>query len=85
MLMPEPKAPRRVTVHLKTGATLEGELAGLDEFHVALRDSQGWYHSFPRDQVTFEIHDPLAAHRALLSKLTDREIHDLFAYLSTLK
>jgi cytochrome c oxidase cbb3-type subunit 3 len=77
--------PGRVSVHLSNGQTIEGELVTVDEFHVALRDQQGWYHSWPRDQVTFEIKDPLAAHQTLLSKLTDADIHNLFAYLATLK
>jgi cytochrome c oxidase cbb3-type subunit 3 len=31
------------------------------------------------------VHDPLAAHRQLLDKLTQADVHNLFAYLETLK
>ena len=51
----------------------------------ALRDSSGWYRSFPRDQVKVNVHDPLSAHRELLSKLTQADVHNLFAYMETLK
>jgi cytochrome c oxidase cbb3-type subunit 3 len=84
MLMPE-TGPPTATVHPKGGSTVEGRLAALDEFRIALRDAQGWYRSFDRNQVTFEIKDRRAAHHALLPKWTDTEIHDAFAYLETLK
>jgi cytochrome c oxidase cbb3-type subunit 3 len=32
-----------------------------------------------------EVHDPLAAHRALMRKYTNTDVHNLFAYLETLK
>ena len=74
-----------VTVVLPSGQRLEGPLLHLDEFNVALRDGSGWYRSFPLDKVKVEVHDPLAAHRELLDKLTQQQFHDLFAYIETLK
>src|SRR5215468_5000937 len=41
--------------------------------------------SIPRDRVKVEIQDPLAAHRELLDKLTQADVHNLFAYLASLK
>jgi len=32
-----------------------------------------------------QINDPMAAHRQLLTKYTDKDIHDVTAYLVTLK
>jgi cytochrome c oxidase cbb3-type subunit III len=78
-------AQRTVTVTLPSGKTLEGPLEHLDEFTVALRDPAGWYRSFPRDQVKVSVLDPLAAHRKLLGKLTQADVHNLFAYMETLK
>jgi cytochrome c oxidase cbb3-type subunit III len=52
---------------------------------VALRDSSGWYRSFSREHVQVEVHDPLAAHRELLNRISQAEFHNLFAYLETLK
>ena len=76
---------RTVTVTLPSGKTIEGPLEHLDEFTIALRDSSGWYRSFPRDQVKVSVHDPLKAHRKLLGTLTQAEFHNLFAYMETLK
>jgi cytochrome c oxidase cbb3-type subunit 3 len=76
---------RTVTVKLPSGQQFEGRLLHLDEFDVAMRDANGVYHSWPRTGVEVTIHDPLAAHRALLEKYTDADVHNLFAYLETLK
>lgn len=76
---------KTVAVTLPSGEQVNGTLAHLDDFMVALREPSGWYKSFPRDQVKVEIHDPLAAHQELLGKLTQADIHNLFAYLETLK
>jgi cytochrome c oxidase cbb3-type subunit III len=76
---------RSVTVTLPSGEKASGTLAHLDEFSVALRDGTGWYRSWPRDQVKVEVKDPLEKHRELLGKYTDADVHNLFAYLETLK
>ncbi|HLW75904.1 MAG TPA: cytochrome c [Bryobacteraceae bacterium] len=74
------------TATVKAGAdTFEGRVVHDDEFEIAITAKDGWYRSWPRDQVQVEIHDPLAAHRALMTKYTDADIHNLFAYLETLK
>jgi cytochrome c oxidase cbb3-type subunit 3 len=40
----------------------------------------------PRDaRLKVEVHDPLAAHAELLKKYTDADMHNLLAYLVTLK
>lgn len=85
MLYPRGAETPTVTVTLPSGEQVNGELEHLDEFSVALRDSAGWYRSFPRSEVKVEVHDPLAAHQALLSKLTQDDVHNLFAYLETLQ
>jgi cytochrome c oxidase cbb3-type subunit 3 len=80
-----PPAPAKVTVHLSSGEQVSGTLEHLDEFTVALRDSSGWYRSFSRENATVEVQDPRAAHEALLPKITDQQMHDLLAYLETVK
>ena len=58
----------------------------LDDFHVALFDKAGNFHSIPlTDGVTVKLDDPLAAHRELLDKYTDADMHNITAYLATLK
>ncbi len=78
-------APLNLTVTTPSGERIDGRMVHLDEFSVALRDASGWYHSWLRDRVTVDVHDPLRAHRDLLSRLTDADIHNLFAYLETLR
>src|SRR6266446_9223838 len=84
MLYPGGK-PTIVVVTLPTGEEVKGPLAHADDFVIALRDASGWYRSFLRDTVKVELQDPLAAHRELLDKLTQADVHNLFAYLESLK
>lgn len=72
-------------VTLPSGEKVSGTLARMDEFTVELSDSSGWHRSWPRDQVKVEVRDPLEKHRELLSQYTDADVHNLFAYLETLK
>jgi len=73
------------TVTATNGQKLSGRVAYRDEFTITLIDSDGWSHSFPAGAVKIEIDDPLRAHTDLLGRYTDEEIHDVFAYLQTLK
>jgi cytochrome c oxidase cbb3-type subunit 3 len=84
MLYPEGKHATAV-VTLPSGEQVKGELKHADDFVIALRDSSGWYRSFRRDRVKVELQDPLAAHRELLERLTQADVHNLFAFLETLK
>lgn len=81
---PKPN-PAKVTVTLASGQTVTGSLAHQDEFTIALRDSSGWYRSWPTANVKYTIDDPLKAHADQLPKYTDDDIHNLVAYLQTLK
>jgi hypothetical protein len=65
---------------------VSGTLERIDNFSVALRDASGGYRSFSRvPGVTVEVRDPLTAHRELLDQYTDEAIHDVVAYLWTIK
>ena len=81
-----PAKPSEVTVVLPSGQSVKGKLEYLDEFTVSLVDTAGVYHTWPRDRTkSVDVVDPLAAHRAMLPVYTDKDIHDLLAYLVTLK
>jgi len=80
-----PPAPAKVTVHLPSGEQISGTLDHLDEFTVSMHDSSGWYRSFSRENVTVDVQDPRAAHEGLLPKYTDQEMHNVLAFLETLK
>jgi len=74
-----------VTVTLPSGQKITGKLAYLDEFTVALRDSTGVYHSWATSRVRYTVDSPVNAHVELFSKYTDDDIHNLMAYLQTLR
>ena len=78
---------RRVTVTLPSGQAFSGRIRRLDDFNVSIYDSSGNYHSWSRedDKVRVEVEDRLAAHRQLLDQYTDADMHNLLAYLVTLK
>ena len=84
MLYPH-DATAEVTVTLPSGQSVTGKLAYHDEFTVGLRDGSGWYHSWPVSDVKYSIKAPAEAHAELLGKYTDDDIHNLMAYLQTLK
>jgi cytochrome c oxidase cbb3-type subunit 3 len=77
-----------VTVTLPSGESFTGTPTYYDDFNVALREPNGTYHSFKRtkkDVPRVEIHNRLQAHVDMLSSYTDADIHNLTAYLVTLK
>ncbi len=84
-LWPAPQGPRKATVTTADGQTFAGALMKLDDFNVSLRMANGDYHEWPADHVKVAVEDKLGAHRALLPKYTDADIHNTAAYLVTLK
>ena len=82
-------AHSQVKVTLNSGATVEGTLKRVDDFTVSLTTAQGEYLSFtrqgPQGVRAVDIQDPLAQHRQLLSQYTDQDMHDVTAYLASLK
>jgi cytochrome c oxidase cbb3-type subunit 3 len=84
MLYPQ-DAKATVTVTLPSGKTLTGDLRYRDEFMIGLVDQDGWYHSWPVTAIKYKVEEPAQAHAELLGKYTDEDIHNLMAYLQTLK
>jgi cytochrome c oxidase cbb3-type subunit 3 len=78
-------AKAKVTVTLPSGEKLTGELAYQDEFTVAMRDAAHHYRSWSTSKVKFSVDAPAEAHADLLAKYTDDDIHNLMAYLQTLR
>jgi cytochrome c oxidase cbb3-type subunit 3 len=77
--------PTKVTVTLPSGETVSGRLAYRDEFTIGLKTADGWYRSWRTSDVKFTVDDPLEAHAALLPKYTDADMHNVLAYLQTLR
>lgn len=84
MLYPR-NAKAKVTVTPHRGKPLSGTLAFHDEFTVALIDSDGIYHSWSTSDVSFKVDAPAKAHIELFDKYTDDDIHNLMAYIQTLR
>ena len=76
-----------VTVTLPSGQKIEGRLRRIDDFLVSLYLPDGSERTIARHGVTptVALHDPLKPHRDLLPVYTDKEIHDVTAFLVTLK
>ena len=85
-LAPPTKLPTKVSV-ASTGGVTEGDLLSIDEFHVSLRTADGSRRTIPRNggEPKVTLRDPVAAHKALLRRLSDKNIHDVTAYLVGLK
>ena len=80
-------SPIVVTVTLPSGRSFKGTLERIDDFSVSLTDANGDYHSFSRNGSVPKVglNDPLKAHYDMLAKYTDADMHNLTAYLVTLK
>jgi cytochrome c oxidase cbb3-type subunit 3 len=85
-LFPQRTKPVVVAVSSPTEPLVTGTLVRIDDFDVSIRDGSGEYHSWKRTRdLKVERRDPYAAHVDLLDKYTDKNIHDIVAYLESLK
>jgi cytochrome c oxidase cbb3-type subunit 3 len=74
-----------VDVTTRHAKTFSGVLAYQDEFTIALRDANGTYHSWNVRDVSYKVNEPVKAHVELFDKYTDNDIHNLMAYIQTLR
>jgi cytochrome c oxidase cbb3-type subunit III len=76
-----------VTVTAPGSAPVTGRLVRIDDFIVTLIDAEGVRRTFSRTGATpkVEVNDPLEPHRRMVLELTDRDMHNITAYLATLK
>jgi len=83
---PDPKATI-ATVTLPSGEKVQGPLVRIDTFLVTLRQADGSLRTFRRNGAVpkVELKDPLEPHKAMLSVLTEKDMHDVTAFLATLK
>lgn len=79
--------PVTATVLLANGEKVTGKLDTVDDFYVVVVTDDGVIHRYLRmnELPKVEIHDPLEPHRELFRKYDDKDIHDITAYLETLK
>jgi len=76
-----------ITVTPPSGQTIEGRLVRIDDFIVTVGLADGTLRSFTRNGNVprVDVRDPMKAHRDMLAQYTDQAMHDVTAYLVTLK
>jgi len=79
--------PKKVVVSLKSGERIQGTLNRMDDFYVYIDMPDGSTRGIDRLQTgaAVVVKNPLQPHLDLLKKYTDKDIHDVTAYLETLK
>jgi mono/diheme cytochrome c family protein len=85
---PDPKSQKHVTVSLPSGESYSGVLQRIDDFSVSLVEDSGVYRSWIYDDVKgirVQVQNPLEQHLKLLRQYTDADMHNVLAYLETLK
>lgn len=81
---PAPARPK-VTLSLPSGQTIVAPLASEDEFTLVVLDPSGARQSYEKSSVQFKIENPMSAHFDQLAKYTDDDMHNVYAYLLSLK
>lgn len=84
MLYPE-DAKSKLTVITRDDKTIEGTLAYRDEWVIGMRDATNTYRSWRIQDIKFKVDSPVDAHVEQFPKYTDADIHNLMAYLQTLR
>lgn len=79
------ESPPKATVTLPDGKTITGTVKHQDDFYISLYDVEGNYHSIVLKGVKVQVEDDLVFHRQMLDTYTNTQMHDLTAYLVTLK
>ena len=76
----------KVTIAPASGAPMSGVLVEESDFYVTLRESDGTVRVVRRAPgMKITKTNPMQAHIDLLDRVSDKQIHDLVAYLETLK
>ena len=82
----DPALAITATVTTPKGGAVTGRVTQVSDFRITLVDSKGETHVIDcTPGVQVEMHDPLAAHQAMIMTLTNGAMHDITAYLETLR
>lgn len=84
MLYPQ-DVPETADIEPRGEAPVHGTVVYQDPFTIAILDRDGWYRSWAPEDAKVTIRDPLERHRELLGEYTEADLHNLFAYLETLR
>lgn len=81
---PAPAAPK-ATITLASGQVVTGPVVNNDEFSITITDAAAARQVYSKRDVKVTVDDPMSAHFDLLVKYTDKDMHDVYAYLASLK
>ena len=82
----DPPLAITATVTLANGGTVSGRVTQVSDFRITLVDEKGHTHAIDRTAgVQVEMHDPLAAHEKMITTLTNDAMHDVTAWLETMR
>jgi hypothetical protein len=81
---PNPNAVT-VTITPASGAAMSGVLVEQSDFYVTFRQADGTIRVVPTTGAKVVTNNPLQAHIDLLDRISDKQIHDVVAYLENLK
>ena len=74
------------TVKTPDGIAISGQVTQMSDFRITVVDAAGQSHSIDRiPSVKVEIKDPLAPHQQMILNLANDDMHNITAYLETLK
>ena len=84
---PSKATPATVVVTLASGQRPEGQLVRIDDFIVTLMRADATQYTIRRNGQSpkVEVRDPLQPHKDLLRIYSDKDIHNVTAYLESLK
>lgn len=76
-----------VSVLMANGQKINGQMLQANDFIVTLVQPDGTRRSISRDSSvkSVEVHEPNEAHKKIALDLTNKEMHDITAYLATIK
>ena len=78
-------AQARATFLLSSGQTVVAPVVAEDDFSITVLDPLGERQTYERTKVKVKVEDPLSAHFDQLGKYSDADMHNVYAYLETLK
>ena len=78
-------AQLRATFKLPSGQTIVAPAVSDDEFAVTVLDPMGARQTYQKSAVKVKVEDPMSAHFDRLGKYTDADMHNVYAYLESLK
>lgn len=82
----DPQLAITADVTQSSGSTVQGRVTQISDFQITLIDKTGKTHTIDRtSSVKVDLHDPLAPHQAMIMTLPNSAMHDVTAYLETLR